>query len=123
MVFKTKHIRGHGRGHSLGFPTINCTIPDDFILEDGVYAVWVEIGGVTYKGALHFGPVPTFDQKEKTLEVYLLDVTDDTAPLTGEMPIEVDIVNRVRDIRRFTDSSSLSAQIALDVAMIRKILS
>jgi riboflavin kinase/FMN adenylyltransferase len=92
-------------------------------MDEGVYAVWVEIGGKQYKGALHFGSVPTFDQKEKTLEVYLLDVTDETVPQINDMPIEIDVVERVRDIKRFSDSMLLSAQIAHDVAQVRKILS
>lgn len=122
MIFQTKHVKGIGRGKHLGFPTINLSIPEDIFLDDGIYAAWIDINGKPYKGALHFGPIPTFDEKEKMLEVYLLDVTDDNFPNTEGAIIEVDIVERLRDIKRFLDPALLSEAIARDVENVNKIL-
>jgi riboflavin kinase/FMN adenylyltransferase len=122
MVFQAKHIKGNGRGVTLGFPTINLDFPSDVILDDGIYAAWVVIANKTYKGALHFGPVPTFDQPEKSMEVYLLDVTDESVPDTHDVLIEIDIVERLRDVKDFAETDDLIAQIADDVEKVNTIL-
>ncbi|MFA7191985.1 MAG: riboflavin kinase [Candidatus Paceibacterota bacterium] len=122
MVFQSRHIKGIGRGKNLGFPTINLTIPEEIMLEEGIYAAWVDIGGRAYKGALHFGPVPTFGEKESQLEVYLIDVTDDNFPNTDGLDIEVDIVEYIRDIQMFDETVDLVEQIARDVEKVNRIL-
>ena len=106
----------------MGYPTVNLVIPDDLVLEDGVYAAWVEIDSRTYKGALHYGPIPTFNQKDHTLEVHLLDVTDESFPDTTHEDIVVDIVEFLRAIERFATTDELVEQIARDVEKTRSIL-
>jgi riboflavin kinase/FMN adenylyltransferase len=122
MIFQARHIKGHARGRRIGFPTINLTIPDDLVLDDGIYAVWVTIGPSVYKGALHYGPTPTFQQKEKTMEVYLLDITDDTFPDTNNVAIEINVIERLRTIMSFDRVDDLTHQIALDVKKVRSVL-
>ncbi|MEI6660070.1 MAG: riboflavin kinase [bacterium] len=122
MIFKSRQIRGAGRGKGIGFPTINLTIPDSLVLDDGIYASWVEIEGKPYKGALHYGPTPTFNQKENTLEVYLLDITDDNFPETVDKDITIDIVEILRGVERFETTDALVEQIARDVEKTRLIL-
>jgi len=101
MLFSSRQIKGEGRGKKIGWPTINLIIPDDLVIDDGVYAAWVVIDHKTFKGALHYGPIPTFNEKEKTLEVYLLDVDDDNVPVILDKVIEVDVVLKLRDIKTF----------------------
>ncbi len=122
MVFQAKHIKGKGRGVTLGFPTVNLDFPEDVILDDGIYAAWIVIRNKTYKGALHFGSVPTFNQPEKSMEVYLLDVTDENFPDTNNVAIEIDIVERLRDVKDFAETDDLIAQIARDVEKVNAIL-
>ena len=43
MKFKSRHIKGKGRGKILGFPTINLEIPKRFSLAIGIWAVKVWI--------------------------------------------------------------------------------
>ena len=95
MLLITKQIRGEGRGHSVGFPTINLVVPHDLVLNEGIYAVWVVINDKAYKGALHYGAIPTFDLKDKTMEVHLIGINDNTVPETENINIEVDIVERI----------------------------
>ena len=95
MTFTTRQIKGHGRGKLLGFPTINMEIPTGMDLLEGIYAAWISIGGKTFMGALHYGPVPVFGQQTNSLEVFLLDVRDDQIGDTSS--IEVDPVKRLRD--------------------------
>lgn len=122
MILLSQQVKGVGRGHHIGFPTINLHIPEDFVLDEGIYAAWVLIHGKTYKGALHFGSVPTFNIPHNTLEVHLIDVTDDTAPDTEGVPIEIDIVEKIRDIKKFIDADELAFHIDQDIKRTLSIL-
>lgn len=122
MVFQAKQIKGKGRGRELGFPTINLLTSDEISFDDGIYAAWVVIDNKPYKGALHYGKIPTFSENEKTMEVYLLDITDDNFPNTDGKIIEVDVVQHIRDVKRFLDPSDLVDQIARDVEKVSIIL-
>ncbi|MCE9517452.1 riboflavin kinase [Candidatus Nomurabacteria bacterium] len=122
MIFHTKQVKGQGRGHAIGFPTINLIIPTNFEMDYGIYAVWVVINDITFKGALHYGPVPTFNQNVPSMEVYLLDVTDDTVPNTEDVEIEIDTVQYLRLVKTFDDVEDLMNQIAEDVQMVSSIL-
>lgn len=122
MLFQSKQIRGEGRGHKIGFPTINLIVPNDLVLDQGIYACWVVIEDITYKGALHYGVIPTFNQKEKTMEVHLLDITDQNVPKTENLNIEIDIVEKLRDIKKFESAEELAMQIDLDVKKVSYIL-
>ncbi len=122
MLFQSKHIRGVGRGKEIGFPTMNLFVPRDLELESGIYAVWVMVDEKPYKGALHYGPIPTFNQKENTMEVHLLEVTDDNFPDTENAKIEIDIVKKLREIKNFIDPADLTEQIAIDIERVNILL-
>ncbi len=121
MKFSSKQISGKGRGKLLGFPTINLEIPAGLDLKDGIYAAVVRINGREYKGALHFGPIPTFDEEEKSLEVFLID-----APLEFEInggeKVDIEIKDFIRDVRNFDSKEELVEQIGKDVKIIEKLL-
>jgi len=65
MKFESTQTKGKGRGKLMGFPTINLKIPANFELEDGIYAAKVNIENKVFVGALHYGPVPTFNEEKK----------------------------------------------------------
>jgi len=122
MTIKSKQIKGLGRGHEIGYPTINLAVPSDVPFDEGIYATWVLIDGVTYKGALHYGSIPTFDLREKTMEVHLIGLDDETIPETLDMDIEIDIVERLRSVKKFEDIEELADQIASDIRKVNAIL-
>jgi riboflavin kinase / FMN adenylyltransferase len=72
-------IKGEQIGRSIGFPTANIHIPNDYKLVpcDGAYAVQVKIEGQLYKGMLNIGNRPTLKGINKTVEVNLFDFSDD----------------------------------------------
>ncbi len=123
MLFLSKQIRGIGRGHHVGFPTINLIVPEDLHLDDGIYACWVVIEDKTYKGALHYGAIPTFNLPDKTMEVHLIGLTDETVPNTNDKVIEVDVVTKIREVKKFDDAEALAIGIAGDIEAINNILS
>ena len=122
MKFVSRHIKGFGRGKLLGFPTINLVIPDQFDLKEGIYAVRVEIEDRVFKGALHFGPIPTFGLNDNSLEVFLIDTEFDLVLGLDTSRIEVEVVKRLRDVESFNSKDDLVHQIADDVSRVRKVV-
>lgn len=121
MKFKSSQVKGKGRGKLLGFPTINLEIPKDIELLDGIYSVRVFIEGASFVGALHSGPIPTFNETEKTLEVFLIDVDSEILPEQID-ELEVEIIKYLRPVINFDNSDDLAKQISKDVEDTKKIL-
>lgn len=121
MKFNSTQVKGRGRGRLLGYPTINLEIPKNFQLKDGIYAVKVFIEGQEFAGALHFGPIPTFNENEKTLEVFLI-IKPESLPETENKDIEIEIVKFLRDVLNFPNQEDLIKQIGEDVLKTRLIL-
>lgn len=121
MKFKSHQVKGKGRGKLLGFPTINLETPENFKLKDGIYAVRVYINGSSFIGALHSGPIPTFNETEKTLEVFLIDVDEKNVP--QHIPeLEVEIIKYLRPVISFDNEQELAKQISKDVEETKQIL-
>ena len=121
MKFESTHVKGKGRGKPMGFPTINLKIPANFELEDGIYAAKVNIENKIFKGALHYGPVPTFNESEKSLEVYLIGLNDYELINLDEKIIKVEIIKYLRQVIKFKSKEELVKQIKEDVINIKKI--
>jgi riboflavin kinase/FMN adenylyltransferase len=112
-------VTGRGRGVGLGFPTANLDIPPEHALPpDGVYAGWAYINGRTYPAMTNIGKKPTFSDRKRTVEAYLIDYHGD---LYGQ-ELKVDIVAKLRDEKRFANADELKQQMALDVRRGREIL-
>ncbi|MCC6174090.1 MAG: bifunctional riboflavin kinase/FAD synthetase [Chloroflexi bacterium] len=110
--------RGQARGRLLGFPTANIhPDPRRTLPADGVYAAVVPLDGVEYRAVVNLGGRPTFLEGERLLEVHLLDVSRDLYGRT----IDVDLVDRIRDVERFESVDALREQIARDADLGRTI--
>ncbi|MBM3450046.1 MAG: hypothetical protein FJX78_03535 [Armatimonadetes bacterium] len=118
MRVSARVIRGKGRGKWLGYPTLNLTIPAGFPLAHGIYACRVFVGDELHAGALHFGPIPVFDEPALSFEVHLLDMTLADAPAA----VDVEIVRYLRAVQSFPSSAALAEQIARDVDATRRAL-
>jgi len=103
---------GVGRGRGLGFPTANIAADSQQALPpDGVYATWAYIGDKAYPSMTNIGRRPTFGGGECTVEVYILDYTGDLY----EHELRVDIVERLRNEKKFSTAAELKEQIAADI--------
>ena len=113
---------GDYRGRRLGYPTANVEVAPEILLPaDGVYAGWYErSGGRLHPAAISVGRRPTFyDGAESSLvEAYLLDFDGE---LYGEAA-RVRFVDRLRGEERYESVEALTAQMALDVEAVRKVL-
>ncbi|MDW8047550.1 MAG: bifunctional riboflavin kinase/FAD synthetase [Chloroflexota bacterium] len=112
-------VRGYERGRTLGFPTANISIAADRALPAlGVYATWVRIGEMRFKGATNIGRRPTFEPGHVSIETHVLDFDGD---LYGRR-ITIELVARIREERVFASVEELREQIARDVAHVREVL-
>ncbi len=120
---------GNKRGRLLGYPTANMQPEAHKLLpRNGIYAVRVHLTDIqvsdeqysssVYNGAASIGIRPTFDETERIVEVYLLDIQPDLY----DQRITVEFIARLRDEERFDSIEALKAQMALDVEQARHIL-
>jgi riboflavin kinase/FMN adenylyltransferase len=112
-------VKGRDRGgRLLGFPTANVCMSTQAAPKPGVYAVMVEVDDKQYMGAANLGYNPTFENTDLSLEVYILDFSEN---IYGK-PIMVRFIDRLRDEKRFSGLDELIAQIQKDVEITREIL-
>ena len=103
---------GEGRGAELGFPTTNLDIdPKQALPADGVYATRAYINDKVYQSVTNIGLRPTFDGKGRTIESYILNFNGN---LYGR-ELRVDVVERLRDEKRFNSVEELKKQVEEDV--------
>ncbi|MDI3316535.1 MAG: bifunctional riboflavin kinase/FAD synthetase [Bacillota bacterium] len=118
-------VAGDRRGHELGFPTANLELPEELIHPArGVYAAWVERAdgpggsgdGRRWPAVVNVGLRPTFGGRRETVEAHLLDAR---VELYGAWLL-VDLVDRLREERKFSGPEALRQQIAQDVEAARR---
>jgi riboflavin kinase/FMN adenylyltransferase len=113
-------VAGTGRGVTLGFPTANLDIgPEQALPADGVYAGWTEIDGGTFPSVTNIGASPTFGDKQRRVEVYIMDYEGDAYGCE----IRVEFAERLRGEKKFDDVEELKKQIAEDVKKAVTLLS
>lgn len=114
-------IHGEKVGRSLGYPTANLHIDNPYKLvpPNGIYAVWVEVDGARYMGALSIGYRPTFtSEKKRCIEVYILHFDGN---LYGKT-ITLTFAARIRDEKKFDSKDALIARMATDVVEAEHLL-
>ena len=124
-----KVMPGEHIGHQLGFPTANLQPDDPFKLipASGVYAVWAQVadqttpnpsysGGEALPAMMNIGTRPTFDGRNRTLEVNIFDFDGD---LYGQTVI-ITFVARLREERKFESPEALVAQLKIDRERVKR---
>jgi len=113
---------GLGRGRQLGFPTANLEMDEELggNLAQGVFVgevLWVgkESG---YTALINIGVRPTFPEEGLSIELHLLDFSGN---LYGKS-LQVEIIKKLRDERRFERVEDLVAQIRLDIDQARAVI-
>jgi riboflavin kinase/FMN adenylyltransferase len=127
-------IRGAARGRQIGYPTANLRPDADLLPKTGIYAAraWVlpeaaqpsqpagNAAPTSYACALSVGTNPTFIRDSAvTVEGHLLDFAGDLY----DRHLRVELIQRLRDERRFDSVEALVAQIAADVERTRELVS
>lgn len=110
--FSGKVVKGKQLGRTIGYPTANIQIFEDYKLipKIGVYVVSSQIGGRTVFGMLNIGYNPTVNGAHKTIEVYFFDFEADLY----DEEITIALHQRIRDEQKFSSVALLAAQLAQD---------
>jgi riboflavin kinase/FMN adenylyltransferase len=115
-----KVVTGSGRGRKLGRPTANLELanPDKQLFSEGIYACYIDLDGKLFCGVMHYGPRPTFNERDSTIELNLFDFDGDLYGRT----LEISIVERIRAINRFGSEEELKKKMDQDDRRAREIL-
>jgi len=113
-------IKGQQIGRSIGFPTANIHIPNDYKLipKDGVYAVEAMVNGALYKAMLNIGNRPTVNGTKKTVEANLFDFQGDLY----DKQITIYIKAFLRDEVKFDGLEALKKQLLIDKKNAKNLL-
>jgi len=127
MRFTGTHTMGRKRARTLGFPTINLHNINTVTIDDGVYAARATINNSQFKAAMFVGESPTFKDKEKTVELYLIGLNEEEIkkyPLDSLIStiISIETVCYIRPVINLSSRNDLIRQIEVDVKEIGAIL-
>ena len=138
-----KVIKGDQIGRTLGYPTANLFIEENYKLipSDGIYAVEVKIQDLRnknqvidnpfqpnqskiknqkskiYKGMAYIGHRPTINGMSQNIEVNIFDFADDIY----HQHIQLDFLHFIRHDIKFENLEQLTAQLAKDKIAVEKI--
>ena len=123
LSLEARVVEGERRGRTLGFPTVNpdpAALADRALPAEGVYAGSAELpGGVAHAAAISIGVKPTWPgaPRKVTVEAHLLDFSGDAY---GQR-VTLRLGPWLREQRVFPGPGALRAQLARDVAYIRRL--
>ena len=107
-------INGERRGRTIGFPTANVQMEDQYILPPtGVYAVRIQVEGAWHEAVCNVGYKPTFHKEKKdkpSVEVHIFKFNKE---IYGESAV-IEWHLRLRSERKFEGIQQLVAQIEKD---------
>ncbi|MFN8323049.1 MAG: bifunctional riboflavin kinase/FAD synthetase [Chitinophagales bacterium] len=113
-------VRGLQNGRKLGYPTANIQVNDEYKLipRKGIYVVKVRYQQELLNGMLSIGYNPTFEGKEQTIEVNILDFDKD---IYGES-LTLEFIRYIRDEKKFDSLEALIEEIKNDERITRSVL-
>ncbi len=112
----------HGRklARQLGFPTANIKIMNRLYPRNGIYGVRVKVEGEDFfrDGVVNIGVNPTLKPGEKSVEVNILDFDEF---IYGKI-VTVELLQYMREERKFDSIDELKSVIANDVRTWREVI-
>lgn len=117
-------VKGNEIGRTIGFPTANLDIPDEFMMinNPGVYACQTVIDGKQYNAMANTGSRPTIGDRADGDFIIEVNVFDFDGDLYGKT-MKVWFLDRIRDEVKFSGLEALKAQLQHDRVEAKKILS
>lgn len=111
-------VKGKKIGKTLGFPTANIEVKEDYKLipKNGVYIVQATILNQKFYGITNIGTNPTFGGNKKTIETHFLDFNDNLY----DSIIQIKFIKRIRDEKHFKSIDELKKAIQKDENYARK---
>ncbi len=114
-------VAGAKRGKRLGFPTANVRPSANVLPANGVYAVRVRLGKMTYAGVANIGLRPSFNDKNPQVHVEV-HIFDFNRNIYGRA-IAVEFLKKIREEKKFSSIEALKIQITKDITQARQIIS
>lgn len=112
LKIKSSVVKGNGLGKKGLFPTINLEYSGK---DTGVFVGKVFIDGKFYKAAVNLGGRPTVDDKY-FCEIHVLDWE---GRIVEGVEMEVNLLKKIREVKKFGNLEELKMQIAQDVEFVR----
>jgi len=111
-----KVIKGHRRGHKIGFPTCNLKLNDYVVPKLGVYAVKVQSNNFIKNGIANVGYRPTFNGQNLLLETNIFGINKNLY----NKEISISFKRFIRPEKKFRNLKYLKKQIQLDIKQAKK---
>ncbi|PIU24847.1 MAG: riboflavin biosynthesis protein RibF, partial [Candidatus Infernicultor aquiphilus] len=120
VIISGRVISGKGRGKKLlNFATANIEIPLEKILPaNGVYLVEINIDNQKYYGLMNIGIKPTFKEKNKTVEVHIINFNKSIY----NQVVNINILQKIRNEKYFNHPGLLKKQIEDDILTAHKMI-
>lgn len=106
-------IKGNQIGRTIGFPTANLSVEDDWKLipSNGVYAVSGLISNKeSFTGMMNIGTRPTFEGTERSIEVHIFEFNKEIY----QEGMTVNILQKIREEIKFSSVDELQVQLHAD---------
>jgi riboflavin kinase/FMN adenylyltransferase len=112
FFFEGEVFHGDKIGRTIGYPTANIKSTDEekIVLGDGIYAVYTQVEGKTYKGMMSIGFRPTVNGRVRVTEVNIFDFDKD---IYGQV-IRVIVKKYLRHEVKFDGLEALKMQLHKD---------
>ena len=116
-----KVIKGEQIGRTLGYPTANIHVHENYKLipQDGVYIVKSTINNDTVFGMMNIGHNPTIPNKKPSTEVHFFNFKK---PLYHRI-LTIEFISRLRPELKFKTLDDLKAQLQIDEQRSKRYLS
>ena len=114
-------VLGNQIGRTLGFPTANLDIPDEYLMinNPGVYACQTVIDGKLYNAMANTGSRPTIGDRADGDFIIEVNIFDFEGDLYGKT-LKVWFIDRIRDEVKFKGLEELKQQLLLDREEVRE---
>ncbi|WP_347051128.1 bifunctional riboflavin kinase/FAD synthetase [Flavobacterium olei] len=105
-------VKGKQLGRTIGFPTANIHIEEDYKLipKIGVYVVKAVVNQETVYGMMNIGFNPTVNGEKQTIEVHLFNFDKDIY----DQNIEVSLLHYIREEQKFDSLEALKSRLNQD---------
>ena len=115
-----KVIEGEKIGRTIGFPTANLQIEEEYKLMpcDGVYFIQSQLENRLVYGMMNVGFRPTLEGEKRSFEVHFFDFKQD---LYGAL-LHIDLLELIRKEKKFDSLEMLKAQLEEDQAKCRQLI-
>ena len=110
--FNGKVIEGMKNGRTIGYPTANIQIEENYKLipKNSVYIVSSEINKTLYYGMMNIGTNPTLGENEQTIEIHFFKFNSDIY----SQKIKISVVDYIREEQKFESLEALKEQLDKD---------